>query len=55
MSAALLFVIYLLALVAFIVAAAITRRAPEAAAILIAVGLALFVLPAVVNAGQAAF
>lgn len=53
MHPALMFVIYLLALVAFVVAAVLSRRAPAAA--LVAVGLALFVLPAVVNAGQAAF
>jgi hypothetical protein len=53
MPAALLFVIYLLAVVAFIVAAVLSRRAP--AACLVAVGLALFALPAMINAGQAAF
>lgn len=53
MHAALLFVTYLLALVAFVVASALSRR--SAAACLLAVGLALYVLPAVVNAGQAAF
>jgi len=53
MPAALLFVTYLLAHAAFVVAAVLSRR--SAAACLVAVGLALFVLPAVVNAGQAAF
>jgi hypothetical protein len=53
MPAALLFVIYLLAVVAFIVAAVLSRR--SAAACLVAVGLALFALPAMINAGQAVF
>jgi hypothetical protein len=53
MSITLQFVVYLLALVALIVAAVLSRRAP--AACLLAVGLALFVLVPVVNTGAQVF
>jgi len=53
MSVTLQFVIYLLALVAFIVAAVLNRRTP--AACLLCVGLALFVLVPVVNTGAQVF